>query len=252
MDRLKIETKYISKSIKCIICQKKIGVPLSNNEKEEIRESRADFLCLPELFFINDKIRNYEEASYYYDECKEYIRNLSDELNLIVIGGTLITKDEGRLKSISYVFSKGKELGKYIKVNLTEKEKIDGFVSGDKYNYFFEKGIKFSVLICNDIFDERGFFWAKNNGVEIIFMPTGSPYKSSESVKEKFERDERLYVGKAKLSNSIIIKVCGVGKIFDLPLQGRSLIASPEGIIFRVHPDKELQESLIEIELRKM
>jgi len=249
MIHYEVRSKNITNPIKVIICQKELGSLLSDQEKEEIKQCKADFLCLPELFFLSKQIRSYDEAANYHNEYKEYIKNLSSELDINIIGGTLILKDGDKLKSISYIFSKKELLGEYVKINLTDREKADNFQCGDRYNSFSYKGIRFMVLICNDIFDERGFIWARQQNVQLIFMPTGSPYKPQESVKDKYERDERLYVSGAKLSGSIIIKVCGVGSVFNFPLQGRSLVASSEGVLYRVKPEEELQEHLVDLRI---
>ncbi len=249
MIKYEVRSKNISQPINVIICQKELGSLINDQEKEEIKECKADFLCLPELFFLSKEIKDYDEAANYHNKYKEYIKNLSEELDINLIGGTLVLKDGNNLKSVCYIFSKKELLGEYIKVNLTDKERSDNFQSGDKYNYFWFKGIRFMVLICNDIFDERGFIWARQQNVKLIFMPTGSPYKPQETIKDKFERDERLYVSRAKLSNSIIIKVCGIGRVFNFPLQGRSLVASPEGILFRVKPEEEQQERLVNLRI---
>ncbi len=43
----------------------------------------------------------------------------------------------------------------------------------------------------------------------------------------------------AQLADAIIVKVCGVKSEFKNFLQARSLIASPEGVLYRVNPDQE-------------
>ncbi|OGF66424.1 MAG: hypothetical protein A2Y62_15900 [Candidatus Fischerbacteria bacterium RBG_13_37_8] len=245
MEIIDITVHTLSRPANIAICQKKLGSFLNDEEKEAMHNFNPHFLCLPELFFVNDNMKNYTDASQFHNEGKEYLRVLSLQLMTVVIGGTLILKENNNFKSISYVFEKGEEIGHYAKINLTENEKRNGFVKGIGHFHFKRNNLTCSILICNDIFSEQGFHWARENKIDIIFMPTGSPYKPAETVAEKFQRDNNLYTAMAEISNGVIVKVCGIGTVFEQRLQGRSLLASPKGILYRVAPEQEMEEHII-------
>ena len=148
----KIKSKLIPNNIRIALCQKKIGILIDDSEKELIINFSPHFVCLPELFFINNKIENYDQASKLEKETKDYLQELSAELNAILIGGTLIHKEPNGLISRCYIYSNGQEIGYYDKTNLTDKEKLAGFINGNSQRFFTAYNVKFTVLICNDIF----------------------------------------------------------------------------------------------------
>ena len=56
---------------------------------------------------------------------------------------------------------------------------------------------------------------------------------------EKYKRDNDIYVAGARAASSYVVKTCGIGTLFGKPLQGRSLIASPWGVVRRIEPHSE-------------
>ncbi len=246
---VKIESDKIKNDLKVVLCQTRLGRFINSNEKDLIAGFSPHFVCLPELFFVSSRIKNYKQAVMLYQDAKAYIKLLSEELNTIVIGGTLVCYDDDKLVSRCYVYKRGYDIGYYDKVNLTENEKKAGFKSGNKYSKYDEHNVKFSTLICNDIFSDEGFIWAKEQGCQIIFMPTGSPYRADEKIEDKYKRDNDLFVRKAGISGCDIIKICGVGSIYGNKLQGRSLIANDIGVKFRIEPENELKQYIIFIEM---
>ena len=249
MEKINIRTTIIHTPVKIIMGQKAIGNLLSEDEINEIKESKPDFVCLPELFFVTAEMKNYADAANAFEKYIEYLRKLSAELELIVVGGTLIFKDAIGFKSICHIYNRGELASKYTKINLTEHEKKKGFIQGENHIKCAYRDISYTTLICNDIFSNAGFIWAKENDIKLIFMPTGSPFKPQENIEDKYRRDQELYVAKSMISDAIVIKICGVGSVFGNKLQGRSLIASPHGILFRIDPSQELHEHLLEVRI---
>lgn len=101
------------------------------------------------------------------------------------------------------------------------------------------------MLICADALDSRLFNRLFDNGVDITFIPTVSPYRPHETILEKYRRDDDIYVDGAQRSASYVVKACGVGSIFGNRLQGRSLIASPHGVLKRIEPQAEDSSDLL-------
>ncbi|HQQ52111.1 MAG TPA: nitrilase-related carbon-nitrogen hydrolase, partial [Spirochaetota bacterium] len=143
----------------------------------------------------------------------------------------------------TFVFHNGTMLGFYRKQNLffAEEGKI---TPGNSHVIFNAYGIRFSILICADVFKDENFIALKEKGAQIIFIPTFSLFRN-ETVEEKYKRDNDIFVRGAKLADAIIVKVCGVKSDYKNFLQARSLIASPEGILYRVEPEQEDKSMLI-------
>ncbi|MCP4706728.1 MAG: carbon-nitrogen hydrolase family protein, partial [candidate division Zixibacteria bacterium] len=125
-------------------------------------------------------------------------------------------------------------VGRYRKLNPVDGELDRGILPGDKLFTTVVDDIKIAVLICADALNPSLFELLLEQEVDIIFIPTTSPYHPAESKSEKFKRDKTIFLSAAQTSSAFIIKTCGIGLLFQKPLQGRSLIISPWEIIKRV------------------
>jgi predicted amidohydrolase len=85
---------------------------------------------------------------------------------------------------------------------------------------------------------------------QIAFVPTASPYRPGESVSDKYERDRFIFVEGARKMGCPVVKTCGVGTTFGHRIQGRSLIATPEGVLKRAEPDQESDGLILSATLR--
>lgn len=224
-------------NIRVVLYQKELGIAIPRGDVREIRGFRPHFVCFPEYFFVNTNLGNHRQTPHNQERQLQRIAVLSRELSTVVIGGTMPELAEDALYNTSFVFQDGKLLGRYRKKRLffAEEGKI---TPGNSYRVFQAYGITFGVLICADVFDEDGFKFMRENQARVIFSPTFSP-KKQETVAEKFRRDNDIYVRGAEISNSVIVKVCGVKSEYREFLQARSLIANKNGVIFRVAPEQE-------------
>lgn len=231
------------KKIRIVLLQKQLGVPVVKNEVNQIKQFRPDFVCFPEYFFSHRRIGNLQQTPHNQYQQIKRIKLLSEGLDTCVIGGSMPELSEGKIFNTSFVFDRGKLLGYYRKKHLFFAE-TEHITPGENYKTFVSKGIKFSVLICADIFHDESFEYMRSEEVKIIFSPTFSLFKE-ETPEDKFRRDNEIYVSGAAKSDAVIVKVCGVKSDFKPFLQARSLIASPRGIIERVPPDEEHSSKII-------
>lgn len=155
---------------------------------------------------------------------------------------------DGAMYNTTFVFSRGRELGFYRKKNLFFAE-VGKITPGSEFKIFEADGVRFGVLICADVFHDESFLFMKENKAQIIFSPTFSLIKKDESIEEKHKRDNDIYVRGAKLSKALIVKVCGVRDEYKDFLQARSLIASGDGILYRVSPEQEHTPMIIKKEV---
>jgi predicted amidohydrolase len=136
-----------------------------------------------------------------------------------------------------YIFDKGKEIGHYRKINLFYRE-LGRITPGIENKVIEVQGIRVGLMICADALSDTAWEGTAKLKPQIIFIPTFSPYKE-ETVQSKFIRDEEIYVSGAKFCDCPVIKTCCIGTFKDTRLQGRSLAATPDGIIWRVQPEDE-------------
>ncbi len=236
------------KKIKVILYQKSLGIPITKADIKEMKDYSPHFICFPEYFFVNQKLGNHGQSIHNQNLQIRRIQLLSEKLNTVVIGGTMPELADNVMYNTTYIFHNGIEVGSYRKKNLFFAE-VGKIIPGDKLKVFSAYGFNFGVLICADVFHDESFTFMKEHNAKIIFSPTFSLIKQDETVDEKYKRDREIYVRGAGISNSIIVKVCGVRSDYKTFLQARSLIADKNDVLFRVNPEDEHTQIIIKSEI---
>jgi len=236
------------KKIKVILYQKSLGIPVTRADIEEMKDYSPHFVCFPEYFFVNQRLGNHGQSIHNQNLQIKRIKLLSEELNTVVIGGTMPELADGVMYNTAYVYHNGEKLGSYRKKNLFFAE-VGKITPGNELKFFRAYGFNFGVLICADVFHDESFLFMKEHNAKIIFSPTFSLIKPDEPVEEKFRRDNDIYVRGAGIADSIIVKVCGVRSDYKTFLQARSLIADKNEVLYRVKPEEEHTQLIIKREI---
>ncbi len=224
---------------KVTIVQCEVGRQLTRDENLLIFKQRPDFLILPEYFNVDPENRdNARNAGETYERL-QYCQTLSDRFRTTIIAGTAISSLAGRFYNTSYVYSRGEFIGSYYKVNPTEKELLHGISPGTEFSHFEIDDVRFSIMICADVLDFENFARIRPFESDIIFIPTTSPFRPTETIRDKYERDQTIFVDGAHRAGSYLVKGCAVGNLWGGTLQGRSLVDAPWGILTRISPDEE-------------
>ncbi len=231
--------------IRVVAVQMELGRQLTLEDKLHIFKQRPEFVCLPEYFMVGSDMPDFSRSALQIKENLDYIQRLSMELDTCVIGGSVVESDGDCLYNSSYIFNRGHKLGKYRKLNPVSGEIAKGILPGDKIFVCEVDGIGVGLLICADALNSGLFELMAMEQVDIIFIPTTSPLKPAESKSEKQKRDRDIYVRGAELAGAFVVKTCAVGHLFERPLQGRTLIASPWGIEARVPFHDELDKTIV-------
>lgn len=229
--------------IRVVLYQKPLGVPIPRADVEEMRRFGPHFVCFPEYFFVNTRLGTRVQTPRNQELQHRRLEVLSRGLGTVVVGGSMPELGDGVIYNTCFVYQEGRLLGSYRKKRLFFAE-VGTITPGDVYRIFSAHGVIFGILICADVFDDAGFQFMRDRGARLIFSPTFSPRKQ-ESAEEKFKRDNDLYVRGAGIAGAVIVKVCGVKSEFRDFLQARSLIASQDGVLFRVMPEEEETEMII-------
>jgi predicted amidohydrolase len=225
---------------KVVAVQSLMGERLSFEEKIHIFKQRPDFVCLPEYSLVNRAIGDYHRAALSYRENIEHLCRLSDELCICLIAGTIVEPEDGHLYNTCFVIHGGRVVGKYRKRRPVPGELAKGITPGTEPLVLEVDGVRIAVLICGDVFFPSLYQELREERVDLIFVPTTSLYRPDDSLSQKRFRDQKYFVDGALLSAGYVVKTCGVGEIFSRPLQGRSLIAAPWGILSQVSVADEL------------
>jgi predicted amidohydrolase len=227
--------------IKVMAVQAHMGERLTLEEKIHIFKQRPDFVCLPEYYLIDPSITDYHRAAMCQPEFLDYLCRLSDELHTCIVGGTIVEADSDRLYNTAYVIDRGSILGKYRKRFPVPGELARGISPGQENLVITIDGVKIAMMICGDVFYPHMYDELRDAGADIIFVPTTSLYRPDDSLSQKRDRDHRYFLAGAAQARAYVVKVCGVGEIFGRPLQGRSLIAAPWGILQQTSMYEESQ-----------
>lgn len=222
-----------------IIVQCEVGRQLSLEENLLIFKRRPDFVLFSE-YYNTDSHRS--DLAHNVSASREhllYCQTLSDRFDAVVIAGTAIEADGGRFYNTSNVFAGGQIVDKYRKVNPTANEMSRGICAGSEPCLIETAGIRISILICADVLHQESFVRLAALKPDIVFVPTTSPLRKNETIREKFSRDNSIFVSGAQIMGSYVVKGCAVGSLWGHELQGRSLIAAPWGVLNRIAPDEE-------------
>jgi predicted amidohydrolase len=218
------------------------GVP--DSAKREIKKSKSDILCLPEYFFVGSEESSILRSAERHDVHLHYLLELSVSLNCAIAGGTLLKRLNGEFKNRGYFINHGDIIGYYDKIHPYKNEGQGRVKPGSEYRVFDYDGLKIGMLICADVLHRASFYNIRGLNPDFLVVPVTSPSREGETVSEKYDRDEELWVKGARIAGCPIVKVGSVGKIAGRQLQGRSLAANGNGIIFRVLPEDETRPIL--------
>jgi predicted amidohydrolase len=225
--------------IKSVIYQEKLLGEIPLKDLEYIKSQGPDHVALPEYFF-HPEIVTYEKSIKLMEEYSTY-------LNCVLIAGTTVLQKNGKLYNTCYIYDRGQQKGDYQKINLFYREH-GRITPGKEFRVFNINNVKIGLMICADALSKKAWQDMTNLKPDIIYIPTFSPYKK-ETKQEKFLRDNEIYVNGASMCNCTVVKVCCIGKFHEAQLQGRSLVATPEKILWRVMPDQEDKKIIKTIEL---
>jgi len=232
--------------VKISIFQKSIPEPLGPSTFKKLSALKSDFLVLPEYLFADATVRDHSNGLEKSKSTIDWLLKLSDSYKGIIIGGSVVLQENGKLYNAAPVISDSKVVDFYRKRNLTDNEK-KYFVPGTEAGVFILGGFRFGVMICADVLKPELLDELAAMGIRMVFAVMNSPFRE-EKVEEKRLRDDRLFCEPAARHNMVIAKCCGVGTTFGRKIQGRSLVVTPSGISWRVSPheeDKEIVKTVI-------
>jgi len=229
----------MSKKIKIAIYQGIHGQFLPDQIVEEIKKAKVDLICLPEYLFYGSEYHSILPYQAKHDKHLDYLKNLSTELNSAITGATLLCKTGAGLKNRCYFIDQGVVAGFYDKIHPFKNEGDGLVVAGNQYKVIGFKGIKIGLLVCADVLYRSSYMELAKLNPDLIIVPVTSPFISDDSIELKKQRDYDYFIAGAKIASCPVIKVSSVGKIAGHKVQGRSLIASPDTLIFKTPYDEE-------------
>lgn len=215
--------------------QMRVGRSLDENLSEagrliaEAVDRGAEVACLPEYFSTPGvTVPSKSTQDKVYKRTLEFLRDASKAHEIILAGNTIELREDGYYNSC-FIFECGLQIGKHTKVHLTEGEGRFGLKNGKDFSVFESKIGTIGVLICADVlYPEAGRILGLK-GADIVFNPVVSFFKEEDITKGA---RNSIFISRSYDNDFFILKAGSVGKSpFGSKIAGRSLIASPWGIL---------------------
>jgi deaminated glutathione amidase len=235
----------MKRTLKIAALQKQMGVELSPDIFDDLRSQGVEVACLPEYFFVPPSAERLIETVSLRSEILENLKEYSRRLGAVLVGGTLVEEEGERFYNACHVLDAGRPLGVYRKMHLTKPEHEAGLTPGEGSQVLRVRDFNLGLLICADVLYLESFRQIAPLQPDLIAIPTDSPFRADDTEERKFARDQDIFVTGARIAKAVVLKTCGVGGLLGHPLQGRSLICSPEGVLIRVEPSDERQERIL-------
>jgi len=206
--------------------------------EEKIREAskeNSDVIVLPEMWNTSFFPKNVKElADKNGESTKKLLSDLSKELNVNIVGGSVANLVGDDLYNTAYVFDrKGDEVASYNKVHLfSPSGEHNVFKAGEKLCIFHLDGVKCGLSICYDV---RFVEWIRKNAledIEIFFLPAAWPNKRT-------LHWDTLNRARAIENQMFVVCTNSVGTAGDMKLAGHSSIIDPWGEYIVVPDNKE-------------
>lgn len=223
------------------VFQKNIKMGLNPLLQAKLGSEKSDFLVFPEYFFMDAQTGSLEEALDTSEKAMQWLTELSNSYQGVIIGGSIVRKVEDKLVASCPVFFQGQPVDFYDKRALAEHEK-GKLTSGQEPGVFILNNHRFSVLLGEDVKVDEHLAQLAENDVRLVFVPYNASFKNDDTPEAKTRRDQEIFTEPAAKHNLTLVKVSAVGDLFERALQGRSLVATPNGITWRVGLEEETNE----------
>lgn len=231
--------------VKIALLQDVPGTEIRDYFQSVLDQSRPDIIAFPEYFFIEPDENSVIHSAYRKNQILDQLRRWSADFQCAIVGGSLVVKEKHVCYNRTYVLNKGVIVGHYDKIHLYINEGRGRLTAGTDYKVFDVDKRRLGVLICADVLYSESFANIAVMKPDLIIIPTTSPYIFGETAEQKFNRDKKLFENGAAITKSLICKVSACGSLLGRRLQGRSLIAAPGRILWRIQPGDEDKPALI-------
>lgn len=165
---------------------------------------------------------------------KNYL-DLTQNSPITSLVGYIEKNPNGKPFIAQVVSNRGKIEGKYRKVTIVDEEEL-WFAPGEEVPTFSYHNLKFGVVICADLSNEKLFADLKNKGVSIVFHPSAPGLYGEQATRnwqagyEWWSDECNTYLGQfAKKYGLWIASVSQAGRTVDEDFPGGVFVFNPEG-----------------------
>lgn len=239
--------------MKIAVCQLDITRDKKYNlehAEELIRSTDAEIVVLPEMFncpYNANTFSKYAEEE--NGETTKWLKHLSKELGITLIGGSIPELEDDKIFNTSYTFHQGELVGKHRKAHLFDVD-IKGGITfkessvlspGGKSTVFKAGDLTIGVAICYDMRFPELMRTMVNDGAKLIVIPAAFNTVTGPAHWHVTARaraiDNQVYFVVASPARSDVL---------SYKAYGHSLIVNPWGEIIS---EADIKEAVIEAEL---
>lgn len=207
---------------------------------------QADIIVFPEMTITGYPPEDLLLRENLYNQVNQALNRLCDALeDIVCVVGYPMMDELGERFNMAAWIENGMILGSYIKQNLPNYSVFDEkryFNAGNQPCVVEYKGVKFGLLICEDIWKITPATQVKEAGADIILNLNASPF-SEEKHQDRIQTLQR----RVDEVNLPIIYVNQVGGQDDLVFDGASLAMSAQGAVCVQAPQFKTSLCLVEI-----
>jgi hypothetical protein len=222
--------------VKITLFQKNILTEISREQKQKLISQKSDFLVFPEFFPLTGKWSEKsptENSKLYIDRLLE----ISEYYKGTIIGGTVIRRVDSKLLNSCPVIKDVAIIDWYDQYTKNGIFTVD---SGDSGNVFMLDGVRFSILVGEDIHNESLLEAIHQEKIELVFNPSAMFLSKDEA--NHYTKDLNDFLELSKKYSIHIIRVSSIGTFLGKPLTGRSLSSCETGIKWKVAPFENTTE----------
>jgi len=211
------------------VLQAEPGSDVREDEIAHFADSGARVLVFPEYFWVNGD----EDRDAARRRAETRLADLTRDRDWVVVGGTVPETVEGGWHNTCLVYQDAREIARYRKINLMRGERKAGALPGRALVVVEALGLRLAPVVCADVLHWDTFDGIAALNADLILAPMASPFLPDDTEEEKESRDRNIFETGAIRARAPIVKVCGIGSVNGHALQGRTLVATPDGILYR-------------------
>lgn len=204
-------------------------------------DKHADIVVFPELAVTGYPPEDLLFKPSFVKDNQRFLNRIKNEIPKIVAVLGFVGGANREIFNCAAVIYKKKLYGVYNKLQLPNYSVFDEkryFKPGGNYQIFKMNGVRFGVLICEDIWEKDPAVILSKGGAQVVLVLNASPYHlgkmgSRETILKKRAKENRISLAYANL----------VGGQDELVFDGRSLIVSDKGRL--VGQGRAFEEDLV-------
>ena len=201
---------------------------------EAAKAEGADLLLFPELALTGYPPEDLLLRPGFLESCHVAVEQFCPHIHGIdVVFGHPRAEGELRYNSVSWIRD-GQIIGRY------DKQCLPNYAVFDEQRYFTPgnrplvveiKGVRVAVLICEDSWEDGPSLQARDEGAQLLLVPTASPYRA-----DKLSDRVSMFSRRFADTQTAMVYCNLVGGQDELVFDGRSMLMSADGVLSQPGP----------------